>query len=59
MLGVAGDGVGGEAMVVMMLIGVVMSAVVMKMEPAIVVASYWPDHCLVDVELMPRVTSRV
>lgn len=34
-------------------------AVVMKRELAIVGASYWPGHCLVDAEPMPQVTSHV
>lgn len=46
-------------MVVMMLVAVVMSAVVMKRELAIAVASYWPGHFLSDAEPMPQVTSHV
>jgi hypothetical protein len=37
----------------------VMSAVVMKRGLVTAVASYWPGHCLVDDELMPRVISHV
>lgn len=46
-------------MVVMMLVAVVMSAVVMKRELVIAVASYWPGHFLYDAEPMPQVTSHV
>jgi hypothetical protein len=43
----------------MMLVAAVMSAVEMKRELVIVVASFWPGHCLADAELMPQVTSHV